>query len=403
LERTKKLTVHEDGHHLNTIWPDTLHIFNYERSYVRHGWGYGADDYGSEEFYNARPFETYMEIDGQEIELTQKIEITYDDFGDPETYYIWFYHVFDPYYFLPCTYDVMFGWYQGDGAYYETYETLWVYSDGLPSNLDVSIDYSHGMAVSGHEAYFLENNLIACGSSFYAIESSFSIQPGTDVLLISASTISYTAGELDEIYNWFYGTGPRLLWVAGDSDWAGLYDPTYNNEILSSIGSRLRLSADSVYDDDYNDGEPYRVAVNDPRSDGLLNSIFTTGVSSIIMHGPSNVLGIVDGAVVDLVVNDLPGIEIIMASSELSYARDNDDTSTILDYYSSDGILRKHPMVVIEDFGDNKYVIVSGEAIFSIYKHMYCSITDVGYWNNGFHDGKILVDNILSWFGTLIP
>ena len=92
-----------------------------------------------------------------------------------------------------------------------------------------------------------------------------------------------------------------------------------------------------------------------------------------------------------------------MASSMYSYAVNQDGSPNILDYYSSYGILGIYPMIVIEDFGDNKYVIVSGEAIFSDYKNMYGLTTAAGIWNNGFHDGKILVDNILSWFGTLVP
>ncbi len=403
-EITETLTVLEDGHRLNMFRPDTLGIFNSKSSFIRHGWGFSSDNFGNEEFYDSIPYEVYMDIDGYEIELDQKLEIVYDEFGDPSNYYLWFYHVFEEYHFLPGMYEVTFGWYEGDGDFYEKTETLYVYSDGLPSNLDVSIDYSHGMAVAEHEAVFLEKNLIACGSNFFIIDGSFSIQPETDVLLISASTTDFSTGELDDIYNWFYDIGPRLLWVAGDSDYDGQFDPIYNNEILSTIGSRLRLSSDAVMDDVRNDGMPYRVAVNYPFSDGALNSIFTTGVSSIIMHGPSNVLGYIDGAVIDLVYNDyLDGIEIIMASSMYSYAVNQDGSPNILDYYSSYGILGIYPMIVIEDFGDNKYVIVSGEAIFSDYKNMYGLTTAAGIWNNGFHDGKILVDNILSWFGTLVP
>ena len=397
------LTVLEDGHQIIVYRPNTMTIFDSERSYIRHGWVASPEEFGNEEFYNSRPFEVQFEIDGQQIDLYQDFKIDYDEFGEIIAYHIWFYQTFNEYYFLPGTYDWTVKWFEGDGDYLEITETLYVVTDNLPSNLDVSIDYSHGMAVEGHDAGLLGSNLISCGSDLFIIDGTFGIQSETDVLLISASTTSFTTGELDEIYNWFYSSGSKLLWVAGDSDYIGQFNPVYNNEILSTIGSRLRLSAEAVNDPNNNDGMPYRVAVNQPISNGLLNSIFTMGVSSIIMHGPSTVLGFVGGNIVNLAQTSLTGIEIIMMTSSTAVAIDQDNSNTPLDYYFGNGILGNYPMVVIEDLGNQKYVIVSSEAIFSDYKNMYGLTTDMGIWNYGFHDGKVLVDNILIWFGTLIP
>ena len=49
---------------------------------------------------------------------------------------------------------------------------------------------------------------------------------------------------------------------------------------------------------------------------------------------------------------------------------------------------------------DNKYIVASGEVIFSDYMHMYDKITAQGNWNGGRHDGKILVDNVFYQFSA---
>jgi hypothetical protein len=284
----------------------------------------------------------------------------------------------------------------------------------LKDQLVVTIDLSKDVP-SFYEVAGIEETLLSWGASVNIIDGTFSIPDGTNVLLIPSPRASYSAEELEEIGLWFSEKNQRrLLWVAGDSDFNGYFTPEACNGILSAVGANLRISADTVedpvnYDGLYWNGEElvpavYRVAVQTPVSDGDLNSIFITGVESSIFHGPTSVLGYQDGAVVDLMVNSIDSVELIMRASEDAVYNNHDGTEGEFDYYSYNDIYGSFPMMAIQTVFDQKYVIASGEVIFSDYMHMYDTITDQGYWNNpnpwnnGIQDGKILVDNILYWF-----
>jgi parallel beta-helix repeat protein len=273
--------------------------------------------------------------------------------------------------------------------------------------LRVAFDVSHTPTVHW-DAYMLEKALGSVNVEFRYLWGIYELSEDVDVLLIPSSTVDYDEFELDHISSWFGTTGDKLLWAAGDSDWGGFYPNEPNNAILERLDAHLRISADTVQDFVNNDGAPYRVAVPEPASDGVYNSIFTDGVSSAIFHGPTSVLGY-QGIVVDLTENPISGVEIIMQASADAQAVDQDGTFTDFDFYSTykpfDG---SYPMMAIDShFGDGKHVIVSGEPIFTDYKNMYGVHTELGLfgnpnpnaWNGGFQDGKILVDNIFNWFG----
>ena len=268
----------------------------------------------------------------------------------------------------------------------------------LPSNLVVAFDNSHTPSI-GQTATNLEGNLTAAGSDFHTIDGIFSIPANANILLIPCSTLTYSTSELNIINNWFNGDGVRLLWVAGDSDYAGIFNSTRSNEILASVGSNLRLATEGAFDTVNNDGAEYRLAAQTPISDGELNSIFTRNVSSAIFHAPTPVVGYQSNTVVDLNQTSIDGVEIIMKSSIHSYALDQDFTATEFDYYSSHNLNGSYPLMAIQDMGDGKSVIVSGEVIFSDYQHMYDLYTSQGVWIGGYHEGKTLVDNVLAWFG----
>ncbi|MHA2307490.1 MAG: hypothetical protein ACXACU_19085, partial [Candidatus Hodarchaeales archaeon] len=218
--------------------------------------------------------------------------------------------------------------------------------------------------------------------------------------------VSYSTEELTLISEWYFNGGPRLIWVAGDSDYKGYFTPDASNDLLASLNSKLRVSADAIVDENHNDGASYRVAVPRPVFNGELNSIFTEGVESAIFHGPASVLGYDEGEIVDL-RRKLEDVEVIMQTSNKGYTVDQDSSNSDYDFYSDAEKDGKYPMIAIEDKFDDKYVIVSGEVIFSDYKHMYDVVTEQGFlgnpdaWNDGMHDGKILIDNIFGWFGSL--
>ncbi|MHA2099110.1 MAG: right-handed parallel beta-helix repeat-containing protein [Candidatus Kariarchaeaceae archaeon] len=271
------------------------------------------------------------------------------------------------------------------------------------SNLVVSVDLSHvpvDFVLNDYhdQVNHLKGNLTSFGGTFNEITGVFSIPVGTNVLLIPNSDVFLTAGELNAIYNWYNEVGPRLLWVSGDSDVNDEFASDANNGILDRIGSKLRLSTDTVEDYTNNDGAFYRVVAQTPVSDGNINSMLTNNVSSIIMHGPTSVLGYDNSAVVDLSTTSLPGVEVIMKSSSTATIVNNQTTPGEFDYYTANSIAGNYPMVAIESMGDQKYTLVSGETIFSDYKRMYDLFTETGTWNGGRHDGKNLVDNVFSWF-----
>ncbi|MHA2305427.1 MAG: right-handed parallel beta-helix repeat-containing protein [Candidatus Hodarchaeales archaeon] len=271
------------------------------------------------------------------------------------------------------------------------------------SNLVVTFDISHAPTLDHDLVFMLENSLISEGATFN-IMYGFDIPGDTNVLLIPSSTAPYSDDDFNMIGDWFYSEGAHLIWVAGDSDYGGYYPTEPNNGILERLGTSLRLSADSVEDPVCNDGLPYRVAAQTPVQDGELNVIFTEGVGSAIFHGPTSVLGYQDGVgVVDLRWDGIEGIEVIMKSSGDAIAINQDGPFTDFDFYSDPlSSTGSYPMIAIQDMSESKYVIASGEVIYSDYKSQYSYVTDSEVWNGGFHEGKQLVDNILSWFGFVV-
>ena len=282
-------------------------------------------------------------------------------------------------------------------------------SEGMTINqiadpVSVVFDASHQPPLAS--VFELQNDLSMYGVDLIILWDEFFIPDGANILLLSAAAIDDTQDEVDQINAWFYSEGPHLLWVTGDSDYAGIYSPFSSNSILDSLGSNMRLAADAVSDDINNDAASYRVAVQTPVCEGELSCTFTEGVGSSIFHGPSSVLGYLDGNVVDLNTDPIDGVEVVMRASSDAYALDQDFSGSELDYYSSNEILGDFPMMAIQDMGGDKFVIASGEAIFSDYKNMYGMETEQGLngnpeaWNGGFHEGKILVDNVMTWFGV---
>ncbi|MFX0124007.1 MAG: BMP family protein [Candidatus Hodarchaeota archaeon] len=274
----------------------------------------------------------------------------------------------------------------------------------LASNLHFAFDRTHLSWDTEHNASNLEGNYTAAGSTFSRIEGSFSIPASTNILLIPDVNISYSSSELNEINTWFNEDGPRLLWVGGDSDYAGYFQNTACNELLAYLGTNLRLSSDGINDPIYNDGASYRVAAQTPVSDGVINSIVTTDVSSVIMHAPCSILGYnnTTSTVIDLAQSSINNVEVIMRGSTEIYSQDQDLSDGEFDYYATNNINGSYPLMAIQTMGHKKHVIVSGEVIYSDYRRMYDLITDNGFWNGGVHDGKTLVDNVFSWFGKEI-
>lgn len=289
----------------------------------------------------------------------------------------------------------------------------------LPDNLTVAFDHTHDAAINigarGGDAVGLQNNLTDAGSSFANITGTFAIPSKTNVLLMASPNSAFTATELTEISDWFTDDKPRLLWLAGDSDFddPSLYPkwtPEAVNGILEKLGANIRAGAGTISDPVNNDARSYRPAATQPVTGGSMNTHFVQGVTSAIFHSPTYVLGYQSGAVVDLLSTDITGVEIVMKMSPEAEAGDSDlSADPDFDYYTETGsaVNGSYPVMVIQDMGNDHYIVVSGEPNFTSYKNMYALTTEKAgesdAWNNGVHDGKTLVDNVMAWFGGFVP
>jgi hypothetical protein len=269
-------------------------------------------------------------------------------------------------------------------------------------DFNVVFDVSHG--AQHDEAAGLAGNLTG---TFDDVATG----PGddTNVLLFAGPALDQIdAAYITEVSDWFASDGAKLLWMAGDSDFSAYFlagdETSGSNGILAGVGSALRLAAESIEDKNASDASAYRVAPNVTVSDGDLNSVFNVGVESVIMHGPTAVVGYDDGAVVDLRSHSIDGVEIVIETSQHAYALDSDFSNGDYDVYTYADTTGSYPMMAVEDMGNHKYVIVTGEAIFTDYKFMYGEFTEQFYydnpnaWNDGVQDGKTLVDNVFDWF-----
>ncbi|MHA2028822.1 MAG: hypothetical protein ACW99Q_05480 [Candidatus Kariarchaeaceae archaeon] len=290
-------------------------------------------------------------------------------------------------------------------------------SAALPDNLVVAFDHTHDAALQisarGGSAIQLQNNLTAAGSEWANITGTFAIPDDTNVLLFASPGDEYTAAQLTEIDDWFTADAPRLMWVSGDSDFD---DPSFYpvwlsdavNGILAKVGANLRLGAGVINDPIARDGSSYRPAANTPVTGGTMNTEMVKGVSSAIFHSPVYVLGYESNALVDLTKTDITGVEMVMRMNSSAVIGDQDLSDTAYDYYSQSGqdINGTYPVMAAQDMGDNHYIVVTGEPIFTTYKNMYDLETEkkgeTGAWNGGVHDGKTLVDNVMTWFGGIV-
>ncbi len=296
-------------------------------------------------------------------------------------------------------------------------------SAALPDNLVVAFDHTHDAALNvgarGGSAIDLQGNLTDAGSDWNNITGSFAIPGKTNVLLFASpynpgsTDGAYTAAELTAINDWFTADEPRLMWVSGDSDFD---DPSFYpgwtpetvNAILDKVGANLRLGAGAIADPIARDGSSYRPAANTPVSGGTINTELVSGVDSAMFHSPTYVLGYENDTIVDLTQNDITGVEVVMRMNSSAEALDQDLSISEWDYYTEAGsaVSGSFPVMAVQDMGDDHYVVVTGEPIFTTYKNMYGLTTEkageTGAWNNGVHDGKTLTDNVMTWFGGIV-
>ena len=184
----------------------------------------------------------------------------------------------------------------------------------------------------------------------------------------SDSALDYTSAELSAINSWL-DEGGKTIWVSADSDFGTdeMRIPTAN-EVLESIGSKLRIDHASAEDAISNGGAPYRVlgvSTNvDPEMEFLVR-----GVERGLFHGPGIVAGYVDGEWSNLMEEDVEDVYVIMTTSDTGIVVDNQEPAPNVMTPGAEG---NFPLMALEvDMENENLIIASGEAPFDQYVGLY--------------------------------
>jgi hypothetical protein len=285
----------------------------------------------------------------------------------------------------------------------------------------IAFDISHGgYHTTEADLAPIIGNLTAAGNEVVYINDTWMIEDDWDAIFFTQPDDNYTVAELADIAAWFE-LGDKMMWVSGDSDYGGFFNPWAGNGILEAIGSIARLDGTSISDSTNNDGASYRPAATeigygDPLYDVVADLITTdsdTGLqipAGVIFHGPCAVIAYDGTYYKDLRYGESvfpERVNVILTYSEDAISSDSDVSdgwganTTAGDYgidlYSFDVDTGLYPALVHEVFAEHTSdLIVSGEAIYTYYKFMYNQITENGVYNGGLHYGQWLVNSILN-------
>ena len=297
------------------------------------------------------------------------------------------------------------------------------------SGLKIAFDISHKDSYYASNYVPLIANLTGAGNEVIFINDTWGIPDDVDALFLTQPNDDYTEFELNDFYCWFK-QGGKLLWVAGDSDFAS-YNIHSPNGVLEKLGAFSRIASISIEDPEYNDGSAYRTAATeigygDVLYDELAIALTTGMTAGCIFHGPTAIMAFDGTYYKDLRYGESvfpQRINVIMTYGRNATALDSDVSDgwgadnyaeeTSLDLYANvTGVAGEggvdpvgfFPAIVHENMtkfdGD---IIVSGEAIYSYYKNMYDQNTENGAYNGGVHFGQVLVNNILNYFLESAP
>ena len=287
--------------------------------------------------------------------------------------------------------------------------SAYVFTEIEFTSRNIAFDLYHG----GYHSIDIDNlvlNLTSAGNTITFINETWNLADDVDALFLTGADDGvWTVDQINNIVDWM-SLGDKLLWCAGDSDYAGIFNPYPINNVLAALEAIVRLDGTSIEDPVYNDGAAYRVCSpyfgsGDAIFDGELVANLTKDMTAgVQIHGPCAILGYdnATSSYIDLRINatSFPNrVWTIMRYSEAAISTDSDITNNDLDLYAYSGTTGYYPAVVYE-FLDSVYshIIVSGEAIYSDYKYMYDQRTENGVYNEGVHFGQVLVNNILNNF-----
>ncbi|MCH8907895.1 MAG: hypothetical protein IH840_12475 [Candidatus Heimdallarchaeota archaeon] len=212
--------------------------------------------------------------------------------------------------------------------------------------------------------------------------------------------------QVQSIKTWF-DLGSKLLWVGGESDFAGNWIANKTNPLLQALGTNLRFDAGAVGDSVSNDGDgSHRVVANVTGVNSTFVFAVTQGFKEMIFHGATPIYYDMAGVSKDLRNMTLPStIDVVINTSRFAEAQDQDTSVGNDDYYKYINISApdyhdingSFPMLVVDwaAGSSDSVLVLSGERVFSDYKNMYGTIREK---SRGLHQGSAVVDAIVNYY-----
>jgi hypothetical protein len=274
------------------------------------------------------------------------------------------------------------------------------YSATLPM---VMIDYAHAAFNSNYDKF--ADHLLSWGYNVTKFDSgnfTGTTFDGVDVLIIPASNYNYTNTELTAVKNWF-DLGQKAIWVAGDSDFGS--NPNWalrGNQILSEIGSQLRLESGAV-ESDINFKATYRVSApvynfNGTNSWDLVNGLPYQGADAMAsFHGPTAVIAKNTTSYYNLENNQFTNVEWVVKATNATFLPNTspaDADGAQVHTNNQEGDFVMMALETNAGAGSTSKVVVSGENIFSTYKNMFNDPGENDIPQNDYY----IVYNTMQWF-----
>jgi hypothetical protein len=269
----------------------------------------------------------------------------------------------------------------------------------------VMIDFAHAAFSSSYNKF--ADHLLSWGYDVRMFKTgnfTASNFTGVDVFIVPALDYNYTAAELTVVKDWF-DAGNKALWVAGDSDFGKNAAWSYRgNDVLSSVGSQLRIESGAV-ESDINFKATYRVSAtkynfNGDKSWELVNGLPYQGESAMAeFHGPTAVIAKNATGFFDLENNEFTNVEWVVKTTNATFLPNTNASSAAGAQVHTNNQEGEFVLMALEHSagvaGTSK-VVVSGEHPFSTYKNMF---NDPGEYEIP-HNDYYLVYNTIQWFVT---
>lgn len=276
-----------------------------------------------------------------------------------------------------------------------------------PSGLEVMMDMVPEaewillLASEGDEANVPQNILAKASEVRYGGFTADNLN-GVDVVIIGQPTQPLAPEEIQAIVDWFNAEGaPRLIWVAGDSDYPAQGSETAQqamNMVLEALGSKIRADYVSVEDEQSYAGKTYRVV-------GLVQpdpevAVLGCGAEKMLFHGPGPLYALDEnGNPVNPVETKVPGVYVVVTTTDKGkIVQHQSAESGGLDpeFYTNIGSYGKFPLLLVEDKtgsdGVPKRIIASGETPYGGYQ------AGVTWEYKGIPmQGPILFRNLIYW------